>query len=135
VAPIRTRFPAAPRGSERAFEHIREADGRNGLRLDAEIDEITLRLVLAFAQQPTGHRRDRRACNVLNQIDVADDTPWVRPHIGGHQCRVLAEQEKGFDNLLSLIGFAAAGAKDRKRYPLGSGARERCGQSSIVLDI
>jgi hypothetical protein len=37
--------------------------------------------------------------------------------------------------LLSLIGFAAAGAKHRKRYPLGSGARERCGQSSIVLDI
>ena len=32
-----------PRGVERAFEHIRKADARNGLRLDAEIDEIALR--------------------------------------------------------------------------------------------
>jgi hypothetical protein len=37
--------------------------------------------------------------------------------------------------MLSRIGFAISWAKDRKRYPLGSAARERPGQSSIVLDI
>ena len=122
-----------PRGVERAFEHIRKADARNGLRFDAEIDQVALRSVLSFAQQPPGHGRDHGSCYVLSEIEVADQTVRVRPYIGGHQCRVLAEQGKGLDDVLSLIGFAAVRAKDRKRYPLGSGAREGCGKSSIVL--
>jgi hypothetical protein len=39
---------------------------------------------------------------------------------------VLAEQGKWLDDVLSLIGFVAELAKDRKRYPVGSGARKGC---------
>jgi hypothetical protein len=115
------------RGVERAFEHIHKADARNGLRFDAEIDEVTLRVALSFAQQPPGHRRDRRSCDVLIEIEVADQAVRVRPHIGGHQSRVPAEQRKGLNDVLSPIGFAAGWAKNRKRYPLGPAARECCG--------
>ena len=116
-----------PRGIERAFEHIHKADARNGVWFDAEIDEVAFRSVWSFAQQPPGHRRDRGSCDVLIEIEVADQTVRVRPYIGGHQGRVLAEQGKGLNDMLSLIGFAAAWAKNGKRYPLGPDARKGCG--------
>jgi hypothetical protein len=66
---------------------------------------------------------------------VTDHTAWVGPQIDGHQCRVFAEHGKRLDGVLSPIGFAAAWAKDRKRYPLGPRARKRRSQPSIVPDI
>ena len=66
---------------------------------------------------------------------MADHTVQVWPEIGGRRCGVLAEQGQGLDDVLDPIGRAAMRAKDRKGHPLGSGAREGCGQSSIVPGI
>ena len=124
-----------PRGVERAFEHVRKTDARNGVWFDAEIDQVAFRSVWSFAQQPPGHRRDHGSGDVLSEIEAADQTVRVRPYIGGRQGRVLAERGKGLNGVLSLVGCAAPCAKNRQRYPLRPDARESCCQASIVLDV
>ena len=72
------------RGIERAFEHVRKADARNGVWFDAEIDQVAFRSVWSFAQQPPGHRRDHGSGDVVSEIEAADQTVRVGPYIGGY---------------------------------------------------